>query len=163
MAFLLMPLPRAATTAICSTTLLLAAPLHATSCAATALWSFSQTSEPPPSPFLQLLLIEDCSISPTWQATENCGTIIMPENKFWLQIALTTLSAPHQRCQHQIKGALLFTRRSKGTNDSSGASSDRRSSCTSHDFRPVTKSTLCKTSIMNISILSPTHQVVLEL
>ena len=64
--------------------------------------------------------------------------------------------APHQEC---------FTahRRSEGTNDSYSTSSDHQSWCVSHDFRPVTKSTLCKTSPMKTSILSHAYQVTIKL
>ena len=44
MAFFFMPLPRAATTTLCSTELLLAALLHATFCATTTLFLFSDHS-----------------------------------------------------------------------------------------------------------------------
>ena len=33
---------------------------------------------------------------------------------FWLRIALSMLSAPHQRCQHRVKGALLLTEDPEG-------------------------------------------------
>ena len=41
----------------------------ATSCAATTLWSSSQTSAPHQAHSLQLLLIEGYSLSPAWHAT----------------------------------------------------------------------------------------------
>ena len=34
--------------------------------------------------------------------------------EFWLRIALASLSAPHQRCQHRVKGALLLTEDPEG-------------------------------------------------
>ena len=40
---------------------------------------------------------------------ETMAQIIMPEINFLLEIALATLSAPHQRWQHHIKGAPLLT------------------------------------------------------
>ena len=40
--------------------------------------------------------------------------IIIPEINCWLWIALATPSAPHQRCQHHIKGAPLLTKNLKG-------------------------------------------------
>ena len=40
---------------------------------------------------------------------ETMAQIIIPEINFLLEIALATLSAPHQRCQHHIKGAPLLT------------------------------------------------------
>ena len=69
----------------------------------------------------------------------------------------TTLKvpAPHQGCSTAHRG-------SEGT-DYSSSTSDHRSWCVSHDFCPVTKSTLCKTSLMKTSILSHAYQVTLKL
>ena len=77
--------------------------------------------------------------------------------EFWLRIALATLSALHQRCQHCIKGALLHcsiggcSRRARGTNDSSSASSYRRWWCTSRDLCPFVGSILI--NLLGITIL----------
>ena len=78
------------------------------------------------------------------------------ENGFWLQIALTTLSAPHQRCQHHIQGALPLKKNSERTNATSSASSYRRWWCTSRDLRPSTRSFLISLlGITNLQSLSP--------
>ena len=68
MASSFIPLPRTATATLCSAEFLLAVLFHATSCAATTLWSSSRISVPLSSPFAAVL-IEDYSLSPTWQAT----------------------------------------------------------------------------------------------
>ena len=98
MAFSFMLLPRAATITLCSKELLLAALFHETSCAATTLWSSSQTSSPLPNPFTPTpLLIEDYSPSPTLQAPWNSGTDYYASNQLLARNNIT-LSAPHQRC-----------------------------------------------------------------
>ena len=71
--------------------------------------------------------------------------------EFWLRIALATLSAPHQRCQHRIRGALLLMEDldSRRTNDSSSASSSR-------NLRPFARSILRNLlGITNLQSLSP--------
>ena len=45
---------------------------------------------------------------------ETLAQISMPEMNFWVGIALASLSAPHQRCQHHSKVALLLTEDLKG-------------------------------------------------
>ena len=66
--------------------------------------------------------------------------IFITETEFWLRIALSTASAPHQGCQHKTKGALLLAQ-TEQTCGSSGASSYCHSWRPSHDLRPVTRST----------------------
>ena len=67
---------------------------------------------------------------------------------------INTASAPHQRCQHPTKGALLLAP-SKQTHNISSTSSYHRSSLPSHDFLSVTKPTHHKTSL-EISQLAST-------
>ena len=72
------------------------------------------------------------------------------------QSTIPKVPAPHQGCSTAHRG-------SEGTNNSSSTSSDHRSWCVSDDFRPVTKSTLRKTSLMKTSILSHANHVTLKL
>ena len=67
---------------------------------------------------LQYLLVH---INSSWNSHNN----FMAENDFWLQIALTTLSASNQMCQHHIQGALLTKKSSEQTNATSGISNHR--------------------------------------
>ena len=111
MAVSFMPLPRAATTTLCSTDLLLAALLHATStlcstdlllaallhatsCAATTLWSSSRTSAPLPSPFAATLT--HWGLQPFSYLASHLITLAQtarPGINHNIGIALTTLSA----------------------------------------------------------------------
>ena len=78
------------------------------------------------------------------------------ENDIWLQIALTTLSAPHQRYQLHIQGALPLKNNSERTNATSSTSSYRRWWCTSRVLRASTRSFLISLlGITNLQSLSP--------
>ena len=59
-------------------------------------------------------------------------------------------SAPHQRCQHPTKGALLLAQ-AKRTRNTSSASSYRRSSSPSHVLLSVTRPTPHKTVLGNLT------------
>ena len=85
---------------------------------------------------------------------ENSGTdyyarnqLLERNNTNYTQRTSPKVLAPNQGCP-------TIHRRSEGTNDSSGASSDLRSWCISRNFRAVTKSTLCKISLVKNSTLS---------
>ena len=63
---------------------------------------------------------------------------------------INTASAPHQRCQHQTKSALLLAQ-ARRTRNTSSASSYHRSSSTSHDLLSVTRPTPHKTVLGNLT------------
>ena len=63
---------------------------------------------------------------------------------------ICTASAPHQRCQHPTKGALLLAQ-AKRTRNISSASSYRRSSSPSHNLLSVTRPTPHKTVVGNLT------------
>ena len=94
---------------------------------------------------------------------ENSGTNYQARNQpsHKNSIASTQCTSPKVLAPNQ--GCSTIQWRSEGTNDSSGSSSDYRSWCLSHNFRPVTKSTLCKTFLMNTSVFSHAYQVTLKL
>ena len=83
---------------------------------------------------------------------ENSGTYYYAKNQRLARnnINNTQCASPKVLPPNQWCSTIHW--RSGGTNDSSGASSDRQSSCTSHDFSPVTKSTPHK-----ISLVKPDH------
>ena len=64
---------------------------------------------------------------------------------------ISTASAPHQRCQHPTKGALLPAQ-TEPTRDSSGTSPYCRSQSPSHDLLSVTRPTPHKTVLGNLTI-----------
>ena len=81
--------------------------------------------------------------------------ILNSENFYWRNGVLATniintASAPHQRCQHPTKGALLLAQ-AKLTCNTSSTSSYRRSSSPSHDLLSVTRPTPYKTVLGNLT------------
>ena len=82
-------------------------------------------------------LVKTSIPSHAYHSSWNSDDDFTAENNFWLQIALITLSAPHQRCQHHTQGALLFKKNSELNNAASCASSYHLWWCTSHDLRPL--------------------------
>ena len=101
------------------------------------------------------LLLATFAPLPSYQKTLAhfySGNQLLPRNNTSdTQCTTPKVPAPHQGCSTAHRG-------SEGTNDSSSTSSDHRSWCVSHDFHPVTKSTLHKTSLMNTSILPHANQ-----
>ena len=70
---------------------------------------------------------------------------------------INTARAPHQKCQHPTKGALLLAQ-AKRTRNISSVSSYRRSSSTSHDFLAFTRPSLASHLIRsNLPCLSPSR------
>ena len=141
----LLPLPRMATTTICSSSSLLVA-------------AFTQhlASHPPSAPLLKLLRlyqVHSLQLSPTHRVSlsslgnppKNSGTSFYARIHFWLGIAL-------QQLAHLTKGAntssrvLYFSPRSKVTNTSFSSSSCLHSWCIPHNLRFVTKSPVWKLS-----------------
>ena len=104
----------------------------------------SQLSGKPSSWTLQYFLMH---IKSPWNSDESFIT----EMEFWLLIALATLSAPHQRCQHHIQSAQLIKKNCGQTNATSGASSYHGWWCTSRDLRAFTMSFLI--GLLGITIL----------
>ena len=111
---------------------------------------------------LQLSFNEDSSLLLLGKSPGNYSTNYYPRNQLLArnstsstQCTTPKMLAPHQGCSTAHRG-------SEGTNDSSSTSSDHRSWCVFHDFRPVTESTLCKTSLMKSSLFSHAYQVTLK-
>ena len=85
---------------------------------------------------------------------ENSGTDYFTRNQLLARNNINNTQRTSPKVLAPNQGCSTIYRRSKGTNDSSGASSDLRSWCTSRNLHALTKSTLRKTSLMKTSILS---------
>ena len=163
MAFSFMLLPRVATTTLCSTELLLAALLQASSYAATTLLLFSDlcTSTNP-------IRCNSYSLRTTAfllldKPPENSGTYYYARNQVLAKINIDKTQHISPKVLAPRQGCSTTHKRIWRTNDSSSASFDHQSWCPSHNLRPVTKSTLCKTFLMKTSQLSHAYQVTQKL
>ena len=121
MAFLFMPLPRAATSTNCSTNVLLNTSLHATSCTATTLWSSSHISAPLPSPFTATLT--NWGLQPFSYLASHLKTLA--QNYYARNLLLAKNNTDNtQHTSPKVlapnRGCSTVRRRSKGTNESLG-------------------------------------------
>ena len=128
-----------------------------------SLMHFSQLLRLYPVHSLQLSFSEDSSLLLLGKLLEDSGTIYYSWNQLLVKNSISNTQRTTPKVPAPQQGCSTAHRGFEGTNDSSSASSDSRSWCLSHDFGPVTKSTLCKTFLMKTSVLSHAYQVTLKL
>ena len=163
MEFSFMPLPRAATTTLCSTELLLAALLHATSCTATTLFLFSDLYASTKPIRCNSYSLRTTAFLLLSKPPENSGNSYYARILLLAKINIDITQHTSPKVPAPQQGCSTAHKRIWGTNDSSSASFDHQSWCPSHNLRPVTKSNLCKTFPMKTLLLCHAYQVTLKL
>ena len=148
---------------LCSTELLLAALLHATSCAATTLFLFSDLRASTKPICCNSYSLRTTAFLLIGNPPENSGTSYYARNQLLAKINIDNTKRTSPKVPAPQQGCSTAHKRICGTNDSSSTSSDHQSWCPSHNLCPLTKSTLCKTFLMNSSLLSHAYQITLKL